>query len=248
MKIYILSDIHIEFGPFNPPTIDADVIILAGDIHIKNKGLLWAKEKFKDKPVLYILGNHEYYGEALPKHLEKLKKESEGTNINILENESVKIDGVNFLCYTLWTDFKLFGDPHIAGYEATRAMTDYKRIRVNPSYRKLRSIDTSGLHYRSIDWLKNEIERNQKNNLVIVTHHAPSGRSVPEYRKNDILSAAYASNLDDLVASSSAELWIHGHIHTQQDYMIGKTRVVCNPRGYTDEPNVAFIPSLVIEI
>ena len=101
MKLYILSDVHVEFEPFDPPEIDADIVILAGDIHIKNKGLKWAQENFKDKPVIYVLGNHEYYGEALPKHLEKLKQQAKGTNIQILENESIKIADVTFLCCTL---------------------------------------------------------------------------------------------------------------------------------------------------
>ena len=200
MKLYILSDVHVEFESFDPPEVDADIVILAGDIHIKNRGFLWAQEKFPDKPVIYVLGNHEYYGEALPKHLEKLKAQATGTNINILENESIKIDDIKFLCCTLWTDFKLFGDPRIAGHEATQMMTDYKKIRVSPTYRKLRSIDTAGIHHRSLNWLKDEVEKHQNEKLVIISHHAPSTLSVPEHYREDILSAAYASDLDDFVA------------------------------------------------
>ena len=248
MKIYVLSDVHVEFEPFDPPVIDADIVILAGDIHVKDKGLTWAQEKFSDKPVIYVLGNHEYYGKALPRHLEKLKELAAGTNVQILENESVEIDGVTFLCCTLWTDFELLGDPRIAGYVATQVMTDYKKIRVSPTYRKLRSIDTMGIHHKSINWLKGEVERRQNEKLVIVTHHAPSGISVPDHYRQDILSAAYASNLDDCVVSSGAILWIHGHLHTQKDYLLGNTRVVCNPRGYPDEPNQEFVPDLVIEV
>ena len=248
MKLYILSDVHVEFEPFDPPKVNADIVILAGDIHVKNKGLFWAKEKFSDIPVLYVLGNHEYYGEALPKHLDKLRKQAEGTNIKILENEAIKIAGINFLCCTLWTDFCLLGEPRIAGYEATQVMTDYKKIRVSPTYRKLRSIDTAGIHYRSIKWLKEEVKTKNNEKVIIVTHHAPSKLSLPEYYREDILSAAYASNLDEFVASSGATLWIHGHLHTKQDYMIGETRVVCNPKGYPDEPNDEFEPDFVIEI
>jgi len=248
MKLYVLSDVHVEFEPFDPPEVDADIVILAGDIHVKTKGLIWAKENFKDKPVFYVLGNHEYYGKSLPKHLDKLKELAIGTNIQILENESIKVDDVTFLCCTLWTDFNLFGDPRIAGYEATQVLTDYKKIRVSPTYRKLRSIDTAGIHHKSINWLKEEVEKNQNQKIVIVTHHAPSRLSVPEHYKEDILSAAYASDLDEFVASSGADLWIHGHLHAQNDYKIGKTRVISNPRGYPDEPNEEFIPDLVIEI
>lgn len=127
-------------------------------------------------------------------------------------------------------------------------MNDYKKIRVSPSYRKLRSIDTAGIHYNSVNWLRDEIDRNQHRKLVIVTHHAPSARSIPEKHRDDILSAAYASHLDDLVAKSNAEYWIHGHLHEQQDYLIGNTRVICNPRGYPDEFNDNFIPGYTLEI
>ena len=248
MKLYILSDIHVEFEPFEPPDVDADVVILAGDIHVKNKGFFWAKERFPDKPVIYVLGNHEYYGEALPKHLIKLKEQAKGTNIKIVENEHLKIEDVNFLCCTLWSDFSLFGDPRIAGHEAAKMMTDYQKIRVSTTYRKLRPVDTAGIHHKSIHWLKEEIPKYRDNKLIIVTHHAPSMLSVPEHDRDDILSAAYASHLDDLVAESGAKLWIHGHLHTQNDYMIGETRVLCNSRGYPDEPNNEFIPDFVVEV
>lgn len=248
MKLYILSDVHLEFELFKPPQVEVDLVVLAGDIHIKNKGLIWALENFKDIPVLYVLGNHEYYGETLPKHLEKLKEQAAGTNVSVLENESFSFEGITFLCCTLWTDFKLLGDPRIAGNEATQMMTDYKKIRLSPSYRKLRSIDTAGIHFKSICWLKDQFDLNREKKLVVVTHHAPSKRSVPEHYKENILSAAYASNLDEIVENSGADLWIHGHLHIQQDYKIGNTRVICNPRGYPDEPNKSFIPDLVVEI
>lgn len=83
----------------------------------------------------------------------------------------------------------------------------------------------------------------------MVTHHAPSLRSVPTEWRDDLMSAAYASNLDWLVEESGAALWVHGHIHSSADYMIGRTRVVCNPRGYwPDQPNPAFRPDLVVEV
>ncbi len=179
MLLHILSDIHIEFEPFEPPTTEADVVVLAGDIHVGTKGLEWAKDNFKDEHVIYVLGNHEYYGQALPKLTNKLKELSLGTNIHILENDKLEINGVVFLGCTLWTDFKLFGDPRIAGYEASQKMTDFKKIRVSPSYRKLRSIDVAGIHFKSLNWLKNELDNNKGGKLVVVTHHAPSMRSVP---------------------------------------------------------------------
>jgi len=248
MKLRILNDLHIEFEAFDPPEVDADVVILAGDIHVKSKGLYWALEKFKDIPVIYVLGNHEYYGEALPKLFEKLKRKAQDTNVHVLDNETVTIDDVTFLCCTLWTDFSLFGDPRTAANMATQLMADYDQIRLSPTYRKLQSGNTASIHKRSISWLKEEIQKNRNGKLVIISHHAPSMISVPEHYRDDTLSAAFASNLDELVADSGAELWIHGHMHIRKDYKIGGTRVICNPKGYPHEINSDFIPDLVVEI
>ena len=250
MKLHILSDLHVEFKSFNPPETEADVVILAGDIHVGKKGIDWAKVSFPDKHVIYVLGNHEYYGRAFPKHVSDLKKLVEGTNVHILENSHLFVDEVVFLGCTLWTDFKLFGDPKIAGYQATQAMTDYRRIRISPQYRKLRSIDTAVIHAKSLRWLEEEVARlkNSGNKIVIITHHAPSKLSLPRFYQDDTLSAAYASHLDHFVQESYAKLWIHGHVHTQQDYAIGDTRIICNPRGYPDEQNKDFISNLVIEV
>jgi Icc-related predicted phosphoesterase len=248
MRLWILSDLHLEFSSISLPKVDADIVILAGDTHIKDKGLEWAINTFPDIPVLYILGNHEYYGSAYPKHLNHLKEKAEGSNVIVLENDTVTIDKVTFLGCTLWTDFQLYGDPRIAGYEATQKMLDYKKIKLSPNYTKLRSLDTANIHYKSVRWLKSQFDENADDKKVVVTHHAPSEKSVPRQYKDDILSAAYASHLEKVVESSNAELWVHGHMHTAMDYQLGKTRVLCNPRGYPGERGTNFIPDLVVEL
>jgi Icc-related predicted phosphoesterase len=248
MKLQLFSDLHLEFETFSPPKTDANAIVLAGDIHVGKNGIAWAKANFPDKPVIYVLGNHEYYGNAFPKHLDDLKKLAEGTNIHILENDRLSIDGVTFLGCTLWTDFRLFGDPRIAGCQATQAMTDYRKIRVSPQYRKLRSIDTAVIHSQSFRWLSEEVASHRDGKIVIITHHAPSKQSLPQDYRDNLLSAAYASNLDNFIEDSGAVLWIHGHVHVPQNYTVGNTRIISNPRGYPDERNERFMPDLVVEI
>ncbi|MFC1782261.1 metallophosphoesterase [Planctomycetota bacterium] len=248
MKVHVLNDLHVEFEPFDPPETDAEVVILGGDIHVGKKGLKWAQENFKGKPVIYVLGNHEYYGQAIPKHTDKLKELAEGTNVHILENDIFVINEVMFLGCTLWTNFKLWGNPQIAGDAARQKMTDYKKIRVSPQYRKIKPIDTVGIHYKSLNWLGENLIKTHDAKVVVITHHAPSPRSFSEKHQEDILGAAYVSHLDDFVEKSGAALWIHGHLHVQRDYMIGNTRVLCNSRGYPDEYNNEFIADYEVEI
>ncbi len=107
MRLWILSDLHLEFGPVELPRVEADVVVLAGDVHKGRRGLAWARERFAATPVVYVLGNHEYYGEALPRLREKLEGEAAGSSVHLLENRAVEIGGVTFLGCTLWTDFEL---------------------------------------------------------------------------------------------------------------------------------------------
>lgn len=114
MKIQLLRDLHIEFGSYRYPDVESDVVVLAGDIHTKTQGIQWALENITDKPVIYVLGNHEYYGKTYPKLIDTAKELAKGSNVHVLENEVLTLGGVNFLGCTLWTDFELFGDPRIA--------------------------------------------------------------------------------------------------------------------------------------
>ena len=248
MKIHLLSDIHIEFEDFSYQATDSDVVVLAGDIHVKEKGVKWAIETIKDRPVIYVPGNHEFYGKAYPKHLSSLKDVCEGTNIHLLENERLTIDGVNFLGCTLWTDFEIYGDPRLAGARCQEIMTDYKKIRLSPKYSKLRSIDVSSIHRQSLQWLENELGTLAGNKNVVVTHHGPSEKSVPEEYIGDIVTSAYVSNLESTILKYAPDLWLHGHLHNSSSYTIGDCQVICNPKGYPDEPNSDFNPTLVIDI
>lgn len=150
MRIHLLSDLHNEFSLFQPQVLDADVVILAGDIDLKGRGVHWAREVFSGQ-VLYVPGNHEYYGGHL------------------------------------------------------------------------------------------------KRTLVVITHHAPSLRSLADNPyAGGHMDAAYANRYDDLL-EMGVDLWVHGHSHTACDYRTGTTRVVCNPRGYPGELT-DWSPDLVLEL
>jgi Icc-related predicted phosphoesterase len=91
-------------------------------------------------------------------------------------------------------------------------------------------------------------EAGDASSSVIVTHHAPSMLSLPEHRRSEEISSAYASNLEPLILQYQPRLWIHGHIHHSNNYCIGETRVLANPRSYPDKPNPDFVSDLVIDV
>ena len=252
MRILLLSDLHIEFRPFEPPEVDVDVVVLAGDVHVGDAGLLWAREAFPRTPVVYVLGNHEYYGESFNRLALELADRAEGSNVHVLERRGVEIDGVRFLGCTLWTDLALFGDAFDAPALVQECMNDYNMIRAGvDGHRALSAAETLVAHERSRRWLEGELRKQRGQKTVVVTHHAPSILSIGEDERDDALACAYASSLEDVVAGSGAALWVHGHVHESVDYRLGGTRVVANARGYPEQyarSNASFDPVRVLEI
>ncbi|MBD3290715.1 phosphoesterase [candidate division KSB1 bacterium] len=248
MKLHILSDLHNEFQPHKPADVDADAIILAGDVDLGLRGIDWIERHFAEKPVIYVSGNHEYYRQALPKLTQKLKSATAGSHIHFLENDSFKMNDVIFLGCTLWTDFDLFGNYRIAQHEAAQRMNDYRLIRISPKYRRLNPETTSRLHFQSVKFLKDALKANSDQKIVVVTHHAPSIKSVPASYRSELIAAAYASDLETLIQENNIAFWIHGHLHESTDYRIDTTRILSNPAGYPEMRNQDFIPDLVVEV
>lgn len=252
MRIRVYSDLHLEFCAFTPPAVEADAIVLAGDIGLGAKGILWAGRAFPETPVIYVVGNHEFYGSSIQATWDDLRRACP-PNVYLLENESVVIGDTRFLGCTLWTDYALFGTYTQLGSmdEAAGSMSDHIRIstRDGGSKRSFEPRDALATHVRSRRWLQEELATGQAANTVVVTHHAPHRNSVAAEHTTDLLSAAYASNLDPLMGK--AALWIHGHMHKSLDYRVDGTRVVCNPRGYRlsrgEMENRDFDPAFVIE-
>lgn len=248
MKIQVISDLHQEFGHTDLSFDNADIVILAGDVNLGTKGVDWIKTKIPDKPVLYVLGNHEYYKGSYPKTLNKIKEAANGSNVIVLEDDFADIGGIRFHGTTLWTDFSIFGDPMQYGMICQSVMNDYKKIKRDPSYSKMRTIDIFKIHQLSKMWLKESLGNSKELKNIVITHHAPSIRSVPEHFKSDPVTSAYASDLEDFIVEHQPLYWIHGHIHTPCRYTIGKTEIICNPHGYIDEKYNGYDKELIIEI
>jgi 3',5'-cyclic AMP phosphodiesterase CpdA len=266
MKLHILSDLHIEFLPFDPPAVDCDVVILAGDVGIGTRGIDWAAATFRDRPVLYISGNHESYGGNLSRVAQELRARALALpNVAFLDNDEVVIGDVRFLGTTLWTDFKLFGSgPAAFGRalrEAKNSISDFIRnIRYGTGF--FTPAQSVELHVAAVAWLQAKLAEPFPGKTVVITHHCPGWGSVAERFKTDWVTPAFASDLDRLMGPP-VSAWIHGHTHTSFDYERNGTRVVCNPRGYCYRfkspsehgvrqtvkcENMDFNPGLVVEI
>ncbi|WP_338012491.1 metallophosphoesterase [Rhizobium sp. Root708] len=235
------------------PPSDVDVIVCAGDV--LDKGVVPSIEWLSrfagpDVPVVFVAGNHEFYRGFLAESITAANALRERyPNIHFLDDRDVVIDDVLFSGATLWTDFRLFNrNPETAMWWAEKGMNDYRRVNLSKKpFRKFRPIHAFRRHDASMRFLSESLARSDIRKKVVVTHHAPSPRSIFPYFRDDPLSPCYASDCEAFIREAEPDLWMHGHVHQRWDYVLGFTRIVCNPRGYPGEAT-GFDPDLVIEI
>jgi len=281
MKIKLVSDLHLEFSDINITNDqNYDVLILGGDIMIaadlhdhpvfdfnpyghgafadlgrKQQRVATFRDfmkrcAFQFPHVVYVAGNHEFYNGKWIQGLATLRDEcGKYPNVHFLECDSVKIDDVTFIGGTLWTDMNK-NDP-LTDHAVRDMMNDFRIIRVEPDFRKLRPGDTVVRHRKMLEYIKTIVAERHDEKFVVVGHHAPSKMSTHENYKNEFLmNGAYSSDLSEFILDRpQIKLWTHGHTHHPFDYMIGETRIVCNPRGYEGyEPDSNWNPNIVIEV
>jgi Icc-related predicted phosphoesterase len=242
MLIHFFSDIHLEFGPLEPPITEADVVVAAGDIGIRNGAIEWLAE-FK-QPVIYVAGNHEFWGGDLFGVYDDLRNACQQHGIHFLEQDQVTIEDVTFYGCTLWTDFTGINPGNL---ELCRIqMNDFEFVSLDG--RRLEPEDLARYNHESVNWLKKVLSRKYESRQVVVTHHAPSFKSWG-FDPSDPMRYAYCNELDNLIRNRNVGLWIHGHTHCSSNYSILNTRVVCNARGYYPNRLVeSFEPERLIEI
>ncbi len=254
MKLQVLSDLHLEFGSFEPKQTDADVVVLAGDVATGAKGLRWARRAFPHSLSLCIAGNHEYYGSNY-QHVLRQCQEAAGEGTLFLENASAVIGGVRFVGCTLWSDFRLYGDgdrQRVAMDMAREQISDFRQISFRDSdgtKRRFTPMDAAFLHQQSRTYLGEALAAPFDGPTIVVSHFLPGRASIAEEFIGDPLNPYFCSDLTELMEEHEPAVWVHGHTHSSCDYRVGKTRVVCNPRGYApSELNPHFDPVLTVDI
>lgn len=257
MKIQVCSDIHLEFfkgkNLFVPKFLGEDVLVLAGDIQVGLSEEHWFSNLLEHRDVIAICGNHEFYNNDLsymysgmPLFQARVNELAEVKGyihkFYYLQDQTLELGDVKFICSTLWTDFKK--DNPIVKMIAARGMTDYHVIKNNGF--RLTPDDIYAEHVRSVKFIEDELNKPTYKKKVVITHHQPSYNSVaPMYRtlRDAQFNNLYFSDLDHLV--EKCDLWCAGHTHESLDYTIGNGRVVCNPRGYIHEVNKNFKDVLI---
>lgn len=274
MKIAVMSDLHLELDTNcasktsqevsstaiefsrNPPQPHADLLIVAGDVHSGALGIDWVLRHFA-MPAIVIGGNHEAYGHELFRVIQLNRERAHATNGRVIFLERATWQGsrpngerIRIIGATLWSDFRLYETPGRSMQVAQDRFDDFKVIRIERGYklRTLRPMDTARLHTATLAFLRKELSREFEGTTIVVTHHAPSPRSIAPRFENDPLNPAFVSNLEAIIGRYEPALWVHGHVHDSFDYRVGRTRIVCNPRGYLpDQLNPDFNPLLIVE-
>lgn len=241
MKILIYSDLHNEFDRFQPPLAKVDLVVLAGDIDLQTRGVLWANDCF-DCPVIYCCGNHELYKGHIDRTLEKMKAAAY-SHVRVMENETFIQGDVRFLVGTAWTDFTGTGDVVAASSVCAREMTDFRVIRAGDNYRRLHPADVIEKNRLTREFLKRELAIPFPGKTVVVNHHCPIPEAAGDNNEGHI-SAAYFNRWYDLI--TQADGWIFGHTHHAIDVHFGQCRVISNPRGYPSEVT-GFDPYKIVE-
>jgi predicted phosphodiesterase len=250
VRLQVLSDLHLERAPFAGDVVDSDAIILAGDIARGTRGVEWARQWAGDRPVLYVAGNHEFYGHAVPELIGELRRAAAGSPVRVLEHDEVVLDGTRFLGCTLWSDFDYDGRERRAHAMRVceRVVNDFAHIEFGPAGRTLAACDARTFHLSSRRWLEERLARRHDGPTVIITHHAPLIRTRPRAPLLRAIAGAFASDLSELMGGEKVALWIYGHTHQVADLELRGTRVISNPRGYPHQPVAGFDPACVVAL
>ena len=252
MRLWIVSDLHMDSTFWVPDRIPAhDAMVVAGDVDRSagdTEQTLLMLARWSPAPIVFVPGNHDVQDVALDAW-DRGNEDLLDRGIHVLlSGQSVVIGGVRFVGATLWSDFGLADDRYGSEAWAAKHMPEYGKVR-RPDGGLIWPADTRAAHARHRAAIEGVLATLHDGPTVVVTHHAPSRRSIAG--SVEVSDAAFASDLEDLIMRYQPTLWVHGHVHQHHDYLIGNTRVLANPRGYEGPDwyeDSGFVEDLVVEI
>lgn len=230
MKVGYISDLHEEFTKRSYSIPECDVLVVAGDAHTKPEkaGLALGRlAAIKEIPILYVMGNHEYYRHRFPTIQNSYRSQAIKNGITFLEKNFITINGVRFLGTTLWTDLS---DP-VQALAIEQEMYDFELI-TTKSGDLLRAKDITNEWKKCKLWLEEMLDQECEYPTVVITHHSPSSITCGEQYKTSPVRNAFHSNMEDLIFRYQPELWIYGHDHISGIHELGETTLVSNQAGY----------------
>jgi Icc-related predicted phosphoesterase len=276
VKLQIFSDLHCDVAPIKPIAIgeEVDAVVVAGDTcqGVRNAFIALRRIVPERVPIIMTAGNHEYYRRCIETEIAEAKAIASNYNIVFVENDVVRLGTTRFIGATLWTDYRVFGanNAAVAMDTARRNLNDHRVISwtKNP-WKRFRPEEAALLHECSKAFIVDSLTIPSCESTVILTHHAPHFGSVAKGPyESDILTSAYVSDLTNVLMIDAAagapigavdttvkdtvhanwnRIWLHGHIHSSSDYVVGTTRILSNPHGYGLE-NPAFNSQLIVEV
>lgn len=263
MRLLVVSDVHLEFGPFvfPKPMPEFDVAVFAGDMHRPIiSALNWMADQRQansllDRDIVYVAGNHEFYKTEMKGALAAGRELAGKVGIHLLDRSTVVIGQVRFIGCTLWTDYRLLGTPSQSMAWAGQELNDHRLIRYQEEggrYGRFTPSHALAEHRLDIAFIRNQLAKPHDGSTVVVTHHAPHPQSVQKRHLGDVMSPSFVSDLSTVIEEFQPELWIHGHDHGSHDYRVGRTRVLANQAGYPTQSgtreNPLFDPGCVVEV
>lgn len=258
MKIHLMSDLHTESHPdilFAGAGQREDVLCLVAGDWANGRTLLNAGfnkvTNPNNVPIVAVHGNHDWYGLNRHHHGKPLRIAAEQSGVTILDRDIYEWGEWTILGCTLWTNFSLYGaamSEHYAS-NARAGINDFYRIQVGR--RALSTYDVSDMYDEDCAWLDRQLSTRNPERTIVMTHFGPHPNSVhPIYQQDyDKRLNPYFCNDSGLIEKHQPLLWVHGHTHQRLDYRVGKTQVLCNPRGYDGEfQETPFDSNLIIDL
>lgn len=228
MKIKLISDVHFEF--YEDPRLfanpeQADVLVIAGDLAVGYLPVWSALKHFADlyDEVIYVPGNHEYYGQDMPAFDAYIQRFSYNTNIRFLNPGAIRIRDVMFIGATLWSNLR---DDHFAKVAVKNMISDFRLI---PGFSTTKCAE---LYTQHIEYIKAQHDA-AEGKKVIVTHFLPAIECIaPRFRNEGLINYYFANDLGEYISGLKDTTWLFGHTHDLVNIQLGDTRVIANPYGY----------------